>query len=65
MAHLGKIEVPVTVVVDVQHARKRVKRILSEAQEANRELAQLETALDEHFANLNRIGITLEVDRDH
>lgn len=62
MAHLARVEVPVTIIVDVQHARRRIRRLITEAQEANRELAKLETAIDAHFAKLNELGISLEVD---
>lgn len=62
MAHLAQVAVPISLIADVQDARRRVKRIVTEATEANRDLARLETALDAHLATLNALGIRLEVD---
>jgi len=47
MAQPGSIEIPVHIEVDVQPARRLVKRAIRDLEESNRELARLETRVRE------------------
>ena len=46
---------------DVSRVRRKIKRVLTEAQEANRELAALEDRLGTLGSRLRQYGIDLEV----
>lgn len=52
----------VMVELDVARARAQVKRVIREAQEANRLLADLEEKLDAFAARMRRFGIDVEVE---
>lgn len=54
-------EVKLLVDVDVSRARQHIRRGLSELQQANRELAQLQEHLDTLGGRLAKYGIRLEV----
>lgn len=60
MAHLER-DIQMLVDVDVSHARMKLKHVIRDAQEANRELAQLQEKLDTLGGRLARFGIALEV----
>lgn len=54
--------IQVMIEMDIAKARQRVKRVIKEAQDANRELAELEEKLDTLGARLRRFGIDLVID---
>ncbi len=56
--------ITVMVNLDVAAARTQVKRVIREANEANRLLAELEEKLDAFAAKLRTFGIDLEVGDD-
>jgi multidrug resistance efflux pump len=51
----------VTIMLDLSGARAQVKKVMRAADEANRELARLESKLAELEARLANAGIQLEV----
>lgn len=55
---------PITlrVALDVADVRRKIKRVLAETQEANRELARLEERLERLRLELAESGIRLEVE---
>ena len=62
MAVQSKIKVLVD--ADVYRVRRKIKGVISMAQDANRELAQLEEHLGTLGARLRRYGIDLEIGDD-
>jgi len=62
MAQLGSTKT-VYIDLDLAEARKRIKKVMSEAQEANRALARLEERLGAFSAQLDKYGIRLEVEQ--
>lgn len=61
MAQPARIEIE----VDVTEARRRVKRVIAEAQEANRELAKLEehlAAIEAHYAEVVRNAYRIKIE---
>ncbi len=69
MAKLESIAIPVEIQLDVVEARRLVRRLLADAKQLNRELAQVEAAiarqetnLTAHFERIREQGIRLEAD---
>ena len=61
---MAQPEKTITVLVDadLSRVRRKIKRVIAEAQEANRELASLEQRLGTLGAKLREFGIDLEVE---
>ena len=57
----GKV-ITILVDADFTRVRRKIKRVIAEAQDANRELARLEEYLGTLGAKLREFGIDLEVD---
>lgn len=54
--------ITVLVDADLSRVRRKIKRVIAEAQEANRELASLEQRLGTLGGKLREFGIDLEVE---
>ncbi len=64
MAHLEPAA-QLQIDIDVTKARRAIKRVIADAGEANRELAQLQEHLDTLGGRLAAYGIRLEVEERH